>query len=178
MTSRSNEDSELSSFLLHGSPSDRRTYKKRRKTTLIVESDDEEEEELPEGRLFGELHKSQDYLGGGDGVMSLSLLDWQRRQQWFPAANNNSKKSHQEDIFKLPARIVEAGIDAGLPSWETVNPIPRVPREPTSSLEPSRRRHNNATYASWCRKLINCLNGSGRMMAHHEFFYSDIDRAW
>lgn len=149
----------------------------------IDSSDPYEREALPKGRLFGAM-------GADRGVMSLSLLDWRRRRQWAASADQNKNQPKEignnapssptkgDANVRLPARVVRAGIDAGLPSWESVNPIPRVPREPSSAMEPSRRRHSNSTYAKWCTKLINCINSSGRMMAHYEFFYSDIDRAW
>ena len=51
------------------------------------------------------------------------------------------------------------------------------PNEPPT-MEPPRKRHSNYTYGRLCKNIITCLQGKGRIFARHEFFYSDIDKAW
>eukprot|EP00978_Attheya_sp_CCMP212_P046997 scaffold421184_cov56-Attheya_sp.AAC.2 len=150
---------------------------------------------IAKGKLFEEINAdavdTSDAANLIDGVVdktiSLCLLDWRRRQQWTPTTkrSKSSTTPRIEDTDKfegtknsaLSTALSSVGIDLELPSWEMVNPNPEVPKQP-STLEPPRRRHTDIHYANWCSKLIGCLSGSGRSMAHHEFFYSDIDRAW
>lgn len=100
-----------------------------------------------------------------------SILDWRRRAQW-----TCSKEGEQGDhgLFSSANGPVDAGY---MMTWETINPAPYVPNQP-SSLDTPRRRHKDSTYAKWCSQLVHCLSTSGRNMAQHEWFYSDIDRAW
>jgi hypothetical protein len=110
---------------------------------------------------------SDDYADDSDHI-SLGLLEWRRRQAL----------AHDQEIsISLPSSLVRAGLSADLPLWDTVNFIPALQRQPVMA-EPPRRRHSNDQYAEWTTKMINCLSGSGRNWALHEFFYSDIDRAW
>jgi len=105
--------------------------------------------------------------------ISLGLVEWKRRQQWNPATNRAPPSRNKTSSSKL----AKAGTSADLPHWETVNPIPCVQRQPATA-EPPLRRHSDAKYADWINAMINILSGSGRSWALHEFFYSDIDRAW
>ena len=123
--------------------------------------------------------------------ISLGLLDWRRRQKWSPSSSNDravhSKKiknfggsaasSYYGQKLNGSFNIALPGIDAGLMSWDSINPSTDIPKQP-STLEPPRKRHSDDTYGVWCSKLINCLQGSARLMARYEFFYSDIDKAW
>ena len=100
-----------------------------------------------------------------DDIKSVSLLDWRRRQQEnLPEVNSMSTL---KDVF-----------DTTLLSWERNKKVERSTSVQTAGLEPARQKHSNLLYGGWCNKLISCLQGSGRMMARHEFFYSDIDKAW
>ena len=123
--------------------------------------------------------------GNGEEVpFSLSLLDWSSR---LPLKNKNQKntralpttgtrtikprKKEQEYVF------TEENIDAIITSWEALDKAKGAPDQPMT-LEPPRKRHPNEIYGKWCCSLVNCLQGSGRVFARHEFFYGDIDRAW
>ena len=129
-----------------------------------VESDDS-----VEGRLFGRMdpHRvmsldSNDYITESNNrvPISLSLLEWKRRQQWDPNASNSKASSHEtymEGVRTLPPKLIAAGITATLPTWDSVNPIPDMQRQPATT-EPMRRRHSDAKYAEWITRMINCLN--------------------
>jgi len=113
-----------------------------------------------------------------DIPFSLSLLDWSN--------NNLPLKSSQKVKRALPmsskARKLEnafssEAIDATLSSWEALNNIDGV-SDQQISLEPPRTRLHDSNYGSCCSELINCLQSSARVFARHEFFYSDIDKAW
>ena len=112
---------------------------------------------------------------------SLGLLDWRRRQQW--QMNNETEKDNETDplndenlnqLFRIPKDCLKLDIEIGLPNWETAINTQKL----SSKFDPPKQRHSSKVYASWCSKLINCLQGSGRNMARYEFFYSDIDRPW
>lgn len=125
------------------------------------------------GHLFGELDPHQamnleacDYMEESNRI-SLGLLEWKRRQE------RGSREPSQEG---LPMKLAAAGMTT-LPHWDSINPIPHLHRQP-AMVEPVRRRHTDEKYADWINKMINILSGSGRSWALHEFFYSDIDRAW
>jgi hypothetical protein len=47
-----------------------------------------------------------------------------------------------------------------------------------STLEPIRTRHPDRIYGNFSCSLLNSLKGKSRVFARHEFFYSDIDKAW
>jgi len=107
-------------------------------------------------------------------IPSLRLLDWKRRLRRLKA------KKHSKPNFKLAT----TGI-APIPMTCTAlaDVIPSLadslsPHASWSAVEPPRRCHSNLTYGTWCNRLINVLQGSGRIFARYEFFYSDIDRAW
>lgn len=100
-----------------------------------------------------------------DNRNSLSLLDWRRRQQ--ENSSGDYSISRLEDVF-----------DTTLLSWEKNKKHEGSTSAQSAGLEPAREKHHNMLYGEWCSKLISCLQGSGRMMARHEFFYSDIDKAW
>ena len=122
---------------------------------------------------------SSDYADDSDHI-SLGLLEWRRRQHLDPAMNKASASTQEmrkERMHEFPPRLARAGLRADLPLWDAVNFIPALQRQPATS-EPPRRRHSNEQYAEWMTKMIDCLSGSGRNWALHEFFYSDIDRAW
>ena len=63
-------------------------------------------------------------------------------------------------------------------SWDAEKSWKETQSAQSNGLEPARVKHDHEKYGQWCSKLISCLQGSGRMMARHEFFYSDIDKAW
>jgi len=138
------------------------------------------------GHLFGEMDpyramdlNSADYVEES-GHISLGLLEWKRRQQGDTATNKEKgsmPEMDQEPVSTLPRKLARAGLRADLPLWDSVNPIPSVQRQPATA-EPPRRRHSDAKYADWISTMVNVLTGSGRSWALHEFFYSDIDRAW
>ena len=113
-----------------------------------------------------------DYMEESNHI-SLGLLEWKRRQEWDSVACRESTETTHE---ALPLKLAEAGMNT-LPRWDSINPIPHIHRQP-ATVEPVRRRHTNEKYAEWINAMINILSGSGRSWALHEFFYSDIDRAW
>jgi DIRP len=109
------------------------------------------------------------------GPVSLPLLDWQRRQLWSPRRRTKKEAELEANRnMQIPDHFKTSGISFRLPPWEALNPALTMPEE----VEPVRKRHADDVYAAWCHKLINCLNGSARSWAIHEFFYSDLDRPW
>ena len=103
-----------------------------------------------------------------------------------------TKKNKPKGIRTLPilgnrtARIknkgkqyifTEENMDAIIASWEALDKARRKSEQPLT-IEPVRKRHSNRVYGKWCNKLMMSLRSSGRIFARHEFFYSDIDRAW
>ena len=116
----------------------------------------------------------------GKNSISLALLDWQRRQMWSPNSGRRLAREDDQDIstkVAIPTQLAKCGIGYRLPPWESVNTASNMV-EQSNYVEPPRGRHSDEIYAAWTHKLINCLNGSTRSWAIHEFFYSDIDRAW
>jgi hypothetical protein len=113
------------------------------------------------------------------GPVSLALLDWQRRQMWSPGRKARKFESEREirQKVEIPPHLARYGVGFRLPPWESVNPASDI-SDQSNQFAPPRGRHSDEVYAAWCHKLINCLNGSARSWALHEFFYSDIDRAW
>jgi len=111
---------------------------------------------------------------------SLSLQDWRKRQRCRFSHDNDQESSVYENgelepVIQVSNNLQNSGIE--LPQWETINPLSNMTRRP-SMVDPTRRVESDHMYASWCTKLIHCLNGRGRSFARHEFFYSDIDRPW
>lgn len=110
------------------------------------------------------------------GPVSLPLLDWQRRQMWTPGKKAKRGKSPEAYAsLTLPQHLTRSGIGYRLPPWESVNPASNI-SDQANRAEPPRHRHSDNAYASWCHKLVNCLNGGARGWAMKEFFYSDLDR--
>jgi hypothetical protein len=116
--------------------------------------------------------------------ISVGLLDWKRRHQYMPAYDDCQPSSivqlDEEDVdpdFRVTCNLDNTGVDVSLPQWEETNLLSTMAREPLP-VDPRRNFQNDRRYASWCAKLINCLNGRGRSFARNEFFYSDIDRPW
>ena len=117
------------------------------------------------------------------GPVSLSLLDWRRRQEW---AQNEERKRHPHSRnlknsdrgFMGLVDTYPIGIDASMVSWESINQSAEEDSNQSPTMEPPRKRHSSSTYGRWCSQLLNCLQGRGRIFARHEFFYSDIDKAW
>jgi len=73
--------------------------------------------------------------------------------------------------------FTEERIDAIITSWEALDNANRLSNE-IATLEPPRECHSDDTYGKWCSGLLHCLQSSARIFARHEFFYSDVDRAW
>jgi len=73
--------------------------------------------------------------------------------------------------------FTEDGIDAIIASWEALDNVDGISDDP-ATLEPPRKHHSDSTYGRWCCELLTCLQSSARVFARHEFFYSDIDKAW
>lgn len=127
--------------------------------------------------MFTEMdpHGSMD-LSAADYVdetkhVSLGLLEWKRR-------NERGNAPKWGDVpFKIPRKLEEVGITGDISLWDSVNPIPHATTKP-AAIDPARRRHSDAKYAEYIASMIRILSGSGRSWALHEFFYSDIDRAW
>lgn len=110
------------------------------------------------------------------GPVNLPLLDWQRRQMWTPG--KRAKRGRIREMYAsltVPEHLARSGIGYRLPPWESVNPASNI-SDQANHAEPPRNRHSDDVYASWCHKLVNCLNGGARGWAMKEFFYSDIDR--
>lgn len=111
----------------------------------------------------------------------LGLSEWKQRQQWKPTPPSEAKDASgdemsQEGALSLPTKLDDVEM-TDLPLWESVNPIPYVKQQPVEA-DPPRSRHSDEKYAEWIDAMVNILSGSGRSWALHEFFYSDIDRAW
>jgi hypothetical protein len=114
------------------------------------------------------------------GPVSLSLLDWRRRHRWKGRKMNERDHSYissEMDLIGL-SNTYPPGIDASMVSWESMNKLAEEDPNQPPTMEPSRKRHSSNTYGNWCSRLVNCLQGKGRIFARHEFFYSDIDKAW
>lgn len=124
----------------------------------------------------------------GAPLMSLGIVEWRRRQQWNPTCSDETNLSSQETaqekakgmsteevIATLSTNASETEVSINLPVWDSVNPMPCVKQRPAVM---ERRRHSDDKYAEWINVMVNILSGSGRSWALHEFFYSDIDRAW
>lgn len=111
-----------------------------------------------------------------DGPVSLSLLDWRRRERFV----GNKGKKKQERVVETASlsKSFPPGIDATLISWDKLNRTAKHDPDKKLTLEPPRNRHSNVTYGHLCNSLMNCLRSKGRVFARHEFFYSDIDKAW
>ncbi len=112
----------------------------------------------------------------------LNLLEWSSKN--LPLKSNhlskralptNSTKSIKGTHHKN--ELSPKAIDAILTSWNAIGSLNSAPDVP-ASMEPSRKRHRNEKYGSMCSVLVNCLQGSARVFARHEFFYSDIDKSW
>lgn len=132
-------------------------------------------------RLFENIQTSttsSDQSMGQDLIL-LKFLDWQRRQTWSPMGRKLKIDTERESDKKvrLPQTFARLGISFSLPLWENVSPASTISSRPNRT-GPVRARHSDIIYASWCNKLLNCLRGSTRSWAMHEFFYSDIDRSW
>lgn len=132
--------------------------------------------------------------------ISLSLLDWRRRRHWIPTTpssntliagnmggNNsildlNTPLSTRQTMSSPPTELTSvSSIDFGdkvlSSKLQTIYSDDSDAPKSYSLLLPQ-RRHKDSNYSNWCRQLLHCLSGSGRSNAQHEFFYSDIDRAW
>jgi hypothetical protein len=114
--------------------------------------------------------------------VSLALLNWQRELSLPPGQRGTQSEVQNEVEVKanvsIPPALVQEGVEYRLPTFEAVARCESFPRTQPIPLDPPRQAHTDATYASWCKQLINCLSGSARSWALHEFFYSDVDRAW
>ena len=73
--------------------------------------------------------------------------------------------------------FTEERIDAIITSWEALDNANGLSNE-MATLEPPRECHSDEMYGKLCHGLLNCLQSSARIFARHEFFYSDVDRAW
>ena len=130
----------------------------------------------------GELpNKAKDNTMKAEIPISLSLIEWRRRQQWKlsrrGAADTSTKLDQDDEIMRVASDLGKAGIETKIPLWESINPLSSRKRQ-LVIREQRREAHTDSWYASWCSKLINFLNSGGRSFARYEFFYSDIDRAW
>lgn len=127
----------------------------------------------PSRAMALDLH---DYIEESSHI-SLGLLEWKRRQERDADSKESTVPVPESGFLPIPERLAKTGVTAELPSWDIANPIPVAQRQPATT-EPARYRHSDEKYAGWINSMINILNGSGRSWALHEFFYSDIDRAW
>ncbi len=86
---------------------------------------------------------------------------------------NEAYLSTLNDVYINP------GLETSMVSWDTINQNTEndsTTQPPT--MEPPRKRASNYVYGRWCSQLLHCLQGRGRLFARHEFFYSDVDKAW
>lgn len=150
----------------------RRQNKRSHASNYDSEDDEENRSRKQKRRRFQKA-----VLRPGEPI-SLRLLDWQRRQTLEESTKNGTRESERDvrNRLQVPHALSKLDIGFRLPTWESVKPT-KV-HHPNQELDPLRGRHSDDVYASWCHKLINCLSGSARSWATHEFFYSDIDRAW
>jgi len=123
---------------------------------------------------------------GAEVPISLSLFNWRRRQQLIPEKESYYARKKKKALITARGKgknmdgtqsLLPAGIDTALLSWEQARSSDVIHTKP-AALEPPRKRYSDSTYGLWCSRLINCLQGNGREMARHEFFYSDVDKAW
>jgi len=92
--------------------------------------------------------------------------------------NRGSEKAYFQKTGKsLPSAFSGGGFAFRLRPWEEVNPISTL-MENGGIFDPPRLCHSDQMYALFTSKLVNFLRGDGRAWAMHEFFYSDLDRAW
>jgi len=126
-------------------------------------------------KLFLKDLKYNDYLQNN---CSGYVMDWKRLAQWnAPLRPHCSLKMRKYNSEKcIPSEFGEllSCYDA---SYNLSKKEEYAPKQP-SILETPRRRHKDETYARWCNELLNCLSSSGRNMALHEWFYSDVDKGW
>jgi len=159
---------------------------KERKRNNIALKEKKKKENLLED--VNPLFKHLTTESGAEVPISLSLFNWRRRQQLIPEKESYyARKKRKASILsrgkwtrgkgKDMDAILPAGIDTALLSWEQARSSAMIHTQP-ATLEPPRKRYSDSTYGLWCSRLINCLQGNGREMARHEFFYSDIDKAW
>jgi hypothetical protein len=145
---------------------------------------------LFDGRLFGRLDKQSIFhprMRHGDSAndpITLDILDWRRRLQPRKRAKKKSKNKVGEQAQYNPPKVipdvlVQGGMVCRLPPRAVAKPTskPFASARP-SHFDPPRKRHSDQVYATLVKKLMNSLSGGGKRWAQHEFFYSDIDRAW
>ena len=117
--------------------------------------------------------------------VSLKLLDWQQRQHSSSTlakldceAELGVFRSAYRNGRKRPAAEIASALDSSGEPWTVTTHTSNMSKQQAPTVEATRQRHTDATYASWSSQLVHCLSGSGRNMARYEFFYSDLDRSW
>lgn len=129
----------------------------------------EENSVVQERKLFGRLHP-EGLIRRDEprDPISLSMIQWQRWSEGETQSDTNVLPIRSKI---LPPLLVEAGLE--------YQPRTKNITERSSFFEGDRLRNlSDKMYASSSMKVINALGGKARNWAFHEFFYSDIDRAW
>jgi len=157
----------------------------------LMSNPDLNEKEQNNGNKYSEsLFSFLSQKNSSNNTVSLSLRDWRRRQQWVPltpSSNNIMPEGITCSDFAIatPTSTYQSNdtpITIQTPEspniYSEVNPIPSHEDVRLVGPKAKLRRHCSMDYAKFCCDLVHCLTGSGRSNAHHEFFYSDIDRAW
>jgi hypothetical protein len=112
------------------------------------------------------------------GPVSLRFLDWRRRKFHAEKKASRSSLSNPNHSYSISSKSLPPGVDSSMYPWDVVHKATEQSPSETPTMEPPRQRHSNSTYGRLCNQLLNCLQGKGRVFARHEFFYSDLDKAW
>lgn len=112
---------------------------------------------------------------------SIRLLEWERRSNQPNAFELNlgpTEKAYK--ALKNAKGALGKGLSLRLPEWPRIKSklLQDEARNAASHFKASRSRHSHENCAVLGAKLIHFLQAEGRMWAIHEFFYSDLDRAW
>ncbi|EEC51708.1 predicted protein [Phaeodactylum tricornutum CCAP 1055/1] len=112
----------------------------------------------------------------------LHALDWKRRKQLHSKRNKPGSSilldiNHAQRSLKLPKKLRNKGIVMTLPRWGSIKQAESfAPKE--SVFGPPRGLYSDQHYSFWSLRLMNFLQSSARTWVSHEFFYSDLDKAW
>jgi hypothetical protein len=101
--------------------------------------------------------------------IQLILLAWEHREKQEEKERFDDDKLRE--LTPIPPTLVTEGLEHRPREDKLSNPRHLTRRDPPKKLP-------DKFYASCCKKLISFLSGKARSWALHEFFYSDIDRAW
>jgi hypothetical protein len=158
------------------------SHKRKRFSTLIEDISEEPGRKevnrvVRERRLFGRLglkgliYQNSSRQEDANDPISLSMIQWQRRSQQGAEETQADDKLLSIENKVLSPMLAEAGLEYQPRGENIIQASDQTQGDPIRKL-------SDKFYASCCMKLIHALKGKARNWAFHEFFYSDIDRAW